>query len=916
MIRMVQSVSAAHAKSYYSDALLKSDYYLEDQELGGDFRGLLADRLGLTGRVTKDDFFALCENQHPVTGDQLTPRTNDNRTTGYDINFHVPKSVSLVHVLSGDDHILEAFRASVHETMADIEADAETRVRKNGAYADRTTGELLWTDFIHQTARPVGNQEPDPHLHAHCYVFNATWDKEEDGGRCKAGQFRDIKRDMPYYQAMFQKRLSDKLIRLGYEVRRTKKSFEIEGVPQRALNHFSKRTDEIGRIAREKGITDAKALDALGARTRAKKQKGLTMPELKAGWRQQIRRLGNLQEEGSQPLRNGPAKEAKSISAERSLNFSLSHHFEKASVMPARRLLATAYSQSIGDAKTTIEEVHERFKNDPALIEVEEHGQMVCTTKEALREEKRMVAMARMGRGKMTPLYDKAPKVQLKEQQGEAIKHLLTTSDRVSIVRGAAGTGKTTLMQEAVRWMQEAGKQVTVVAPTSVAARDVLRGEGFEKANTVAALFESREMQDKLQNGILWVDEAGMLGTHDMTSLLELATQKNARLILGGDTRQHSAVARGDALRIISQLGKIKSAEVSKIYRQKNAGYRDAVQSLSSGKIKEGFEQLDKMGAIVDVDAQKPNTQLVEDYIGVLKKGRNAIVISPTNGHRKELTEDIRKAMRKEGMIGKKEIITDRLENLHLSQAEKDQWKTYEPGQVIQFTLPTTGIRRGSRWTVKEVSEKQIIIAEAATGKRTELPQGRSKCFDVLAYSEILLAKGDQVKVTRNSYDQSKKRMDNGQLLEVLSVKKNGRIELQNKISKQVYHIDDRFGHLDHAHCVTSYASQGKTVDEVLIAQPAATFPGTNAKQFYVSASRAKEAIRIYTDDKATLLAHAQRSGDRTSALEVAAMKKHEEHIHHQQREDYAAPDPPKYPDKDISLPFPNKIDRNYEPGF
>ncbi len=157
--------------------------------------------------------------------------------------------------------------------MKDIEADSKTRVRKNGAYEDRKTGELIYADFIHQTARPVGDHLPDPHLHAHCFVFNATWDEHEK--RIKAGKFRNIMQDRRYYQQRFQKRLSDKMVTLGYQVRRTDHSFEIEGVPEPIIKFFSKRANAIGQIAKQEGITGAKALDALGARTRSKKKRSI-----------------------------------------------------------------------------------------------------------------------------------------------------------------------------------------------------------------------------------------------------------------------------------------------------------------------------------------------------------------------------------------------------------------------------------------------------------------------------------------------------------------------------------------------------------------------------------------------------------------------------------------------------------------
>src|SRR5690349_8839360 len=87
MIRMIQSKSSGHAKAYFSDALSKSDYYVSNQEMAGYWQGRLARRLGLEGSTSKEAFFALCENRHPESSKSLTPRTREDRTTGYDINF-------------------------------------------------------------------------------------------------------------------------------------------------------------------------------------------------------------------------------------------------------------------------------------------------------------------------------------------------------------------------------------------------------------------------------------------------------------------------------------------------------------------------------------------------------------------------------------------------------------------------------------------------------------------------------------------------------------------------------------------------------------------------------------------------------------------------------------------------------------
>src|ERR1700753_3129605 len=158
MIRMIQSKSAAHAKQYFDDALSKSDYYISDvsdQDLQGRWSGLLAKRLGISGLVEKSVFHALADNINPATGKNLTPRSKEERTTGYDVNFHCPKSVSVIHGLSNDAHILKACEAAVDETLLEIEADSMTRVRKGGLNEDRHSGELIIAQFTHQTARPV-----------------------------------------------------------------------------------------------------------------------------------------------------------------------------------------------------------------------------------------------------------------------------------------------------------------------------------------------------------------------------------------------------------------------------------------------------------------------------------------------------------------------------------------------------------------------------------------------------------------------------------------------------------------------------------------------------------------------------------------------------------------------------------------
>lgn len=910
---MIQSKSANHAKSYFVDALQQSDYYLNDQELQGRFLGRLGARIGVDGQATKDAFFALCENVSPLTHQPLTPRKKEERTVGYDINFHCPKSVSLVHVLSKDNHILDAFQESVIETMKDIEADAMTRVRKNNTYEDRQTGELLWAEFIHQTARPVDGSAPDPHLHSHCFIFNATWDEQEK--IIKAGQFRDINRDMPYYQARFHKTLSDKLIDLGYQVRRTKKSFEIEGVPRGVIDLFSKRTNEIGEFAKEKGITDAKQKSELGARTRAKKQKGLSMDELKQGWRKQINEFSVYGPgEKEQPVRH--AKNVLDITKMTStdcISYAMRHCFERASVMPDRRFLENAYRHSIGQRAVTLDGITNDFKNDKQIIHVKDKGRTFCTTHGVLAEEKHMVQLARRGQGKLKPLYQDVPHFpKLNDQQNAAILHVLTTSHQVSIIRGAAGAGKTTMMPYATTLMEKAGKRITVVAPSTGASRGVLASEGFKEATTVAQLLIDRQMQADLKDQVLWIDEAGLLGTKEMTAILELGKQQNARIILGGDTRQHSSVSRGDALRILNTVAGIKTAEISKIHRQRNYQYRDAVKDLSNGQVKSAFVKLDEMGSIKTIDPLKPNDELIGDYIKAVKNRKLALIVSPTNQQGESITDEIRVKLRSAGVIGKKELAATQLRPLHLTDAQKSDWRNLDKNMVVQFNQNVPGIRRGSVWEIKEASEKDVCLVNAE-GKTALLPPGKASAFELFQPSAIGLSKGDKVRITKNGFDESNKRLNNGDAFDVVRVDKSGRINLINKVSKSTYVLGKDFGHIAHNYCTTSHSSQGKTVDEVFISQPAATFPATDAKQFYVSVSRGRDKATIYTDDKEALLDYAERIGDRQSAMELVGNRNLQLDIVRQMEKGDNKYQKIYNSNKEITK-FSKPIDRDYEP--
>lgn len=847
MLRVNQSTDSSQAKSYYSS----SDYYLgNEQELAGRWRGEGARLLGLSGEVRRSDWDALCDNRHPQTGEKLTARQREGRTIGYDFNFHVPKSVSMLYAETRDERILEAFRDSVDATMQDIEQDAQARVRKNGKNENRTTCNLVWGEFVHFTSRPVDGV-PDPHLHAHCFVQNVTFDGDE--GRWKAGQFRELKADSPYYEALFHARLGHKLAELGLPVERTTKCWELGGIAGSLIRKFSRRTSQIEAKAREMGINDAESLSGLGARTREHKQMDLSFSELQQAWKDRMTPAEQKAMQGLASRIGSRPQSGDSGAAQRAVEYAIEHEFERKSVTPERMLLARALKHAAG--KASVEQVL-RQATRADLISGERGGRRMVTTRRVLAEEKRLVDFARRGRGASRPFVRKLDSYErdwLNADQKEAVRNIVESRDRVILLRGVAGVGKTTLMQEAVGAIEKSGTRVLAFAPSAEASRGVMRSDGFKDADTVAMLLKDERMQRAAKGGLIWIDEAGLLGSKTLADVFALAEKLNARVLLSGDRYQHGSVERGSALRLLEQEAGLKPATVKEIQRQ-SGEYKLAVKALSEGRVSEGFRQLDSMGWIREIPGEDRHRQMAADYVHAVKLGKSALVVAPTHSEGNRVTNEIRSQLKADESIRGEERRFLRLDSANLTEAERGDETNYVPGDVIVFHQNAKGFTRGQRVSVS---------AEGA------IPLDQKARFTAYHSGEIALAVGDRIRITKNGFSQDgKHRLDNGSIYTVKSFDPSGNIVLDNG-----WVVDKDYGHLDHGYVVTSYASQGKTVQRVFVGQGFESLPASNREQFYVSASRGKERVTFYTGNKEELLEAVGRTDDRVTATELITAK-------------------------------------------
>jgi conjugative relaxase-like TrwC/TraI family protein len=887
MLFITPATDATQAKDYFTRHMERSDYYLRDsQEMPGEWHGMGAELLGLSGTVDKQSYFRLCENINPVTREQLTPHNKGKRRVLYDFTFDAPKSVSLAYELGGDERVLDEFRAAVKDTMSEMEAAMMARVRSNKRDENRASSNMIWGEFIHRTARPVTDKNgislPDPQLHCHAVAFNATFDTEEN--KWKAAEFSNLVRDKGYYQAAFHSRLAKRLSDLGYGIERDGNSFRLVGIDTETTEKFSRRSAIIDAEALRLGITDPADRRGLGRTTRESKSlEQMSISELRALWAE---RLSDDERNAIFKARFGQENTSPGPAA--AMDYALTHSFERSSAVTEKELLKTALIHSVGAA--SVSDIKGELSR-PTILRRSKNGITYATTKEVLAEEIATRDFVREGRGKHVKLGGYQTLTldpELSAEQREAAEVILGSRDTVTALKGGAGTGKTRMLLTTAAAIKATGKEVHPFAPSADAASE-LQKEGFGEAATVERLLIDPEMQSKMRGQVLLIDEAGLLSVKDMKRLFDVAKQQEARLILVGDSAQHHGVTRGDALRLLEQDTGMKTATLKDIRRQTNDDYRAAVKAISEGdapgadgatRLEDGLKKLDDMGAIIELPDDTRERRIAADYaevIGTRKHGggyKTALVISPTHKEGEKVSAAIRDELKAEGRIGDDERQFLSLRPLNLTEAERGDKRAYFGGEVVQFMQNGKDFKRGERVQVTGSDDKGVHITRA-DGSADMLPLNEAKKFAIYGKNKVALAAGDKLRVTMNGLlerearrgvfgKKAKDRIDNGAIYQVEGFTKGGDIKLTNG-----FVIPKNYGGITHGYVVTSHASQGKTVDVSLVALGQESFSAANREQFYVSVSRGKEAVRLYTDDKAAMMDAVQDSAARLSATEL-----------------------------------------------
>jgi conjugative relaxase-like TrwC/TraI family protein len=863
MLRIIPSTSAKAAITYFSDALAKANYYGAGIAPSLWHGKLIGEKLGLVGDVTHEAFVAMVSNLHPSTGERLTPHTKVNRTPGYDLNFNCPKGFSVLQALTGDENLLRVFREAIAETATEIEMQMFTRVRIGKRQEDRLTGNMIAAEIVEFVSRPLDDGFPDAHLHCHLYTMNVTFDPVES--RFKAGKFLEIKANAPQHEADFHLLLKNKTRALGYDIEVKKTGWDIADVPESLKAKHSRRGELILAEAKRLGITNAKEKDSLGVTTRNAKGKDLTEAQTLEEWKSRTTAdewlaLARVQERRGKPS-NSPI-----ITAAMAADFGESKLFEKNSVILKRDLLLEI--EKFGNGYFLPSEAREEMARR-GYIEREVKGKAMISRMAYVAEEAKLVNLVRSGLGRCAALYPGRLEVKrefLSDEQREALRHILTSRDQVIALRGLAGAGKTTVMAELREILEGDGQRIFAFAQSATASRKVLRDEGFAGADTIARLLVDTQLQQKVRGKIIMIDEAGLVGVRDLLRIMEIAGA-STRVILCGDVGQHSPVARGDSLRILEKYSGLPVAVLSEIRRQeRNEGYRAAVVALAKGDLRDGFALLDRIGAIREIpNAKERNATLAQEWFKLrAAEGVAPLVVAPTHAEGREVTSAIRGLLQEKGRLkGERQLLQYR--DLKFEEAEKGRASNYQPGMVVQFHQNVKGIVRGSILKVVTADNNTGVFVDRGNGQRLRLDLQATSRFQVFEVGRVALARGDLVRLTKNGTDSNGRRLLSGTLQTVKKFNPNGQVVLENGVV-----LDANHGHLEHGYTQTSHASQGRTSKHVLVAQSGISFGASSREQAYVSISRGKESLQIFTDNVAALQRAVGNTSARLSALEFS----------------------------------------------
>ncbi len=878
-IRMVKGFGKA-----LGEYLRQADYYAQGMRVEGHCQGQLCAAVGLAhGAAINDEAFErVAANRHAQTDEQLTERMAAGRRAGYDAVFNAPKSVSIQAFVGGDERLIGAHETAVREAFQELESFARHQTGRGLNKRHVASGGIAAAVFRHGESRAL-----DPHLHSHAFIFNVT---RNAAGRLMALESSAIFENTRYLTEVYRNALAREVSRLGYVIDRREHGFELAEISSDLLERFSKRAQERDAAIKIREAELGRELTRdeialLVRENRAAKQYEMTPDEVRQRQLAQVddSELGQLQ-----ALKSGAGRSMspESVNLNDAIGRASEHLFERRTVVSEQEFTSAVLREAYG--AYSLAEVKAALAADGRLLRTQ--GQV--STQAALDLERGLIARLNAGVGRHDGgigfvSYDEG--AHLSSEQRNAVDRVLDSRDVVTVLRGRAGTGKTQTLATLIEGVTRFDCHVACFAPSTQAV-DVLREDGLKQATagrpsagkvlsstqTVQRLLVDETLQQSLKNGVLVVDEYGLLSTRQLAQLVDIAEKQKARLLLVGDSGQHKSVEAGDAARIIERESRVRVVTLSEVHRQAvNPAYKAAAEDLAAGRLASGLKKLDRMGAVVEVEspaqrrqqmveewlnAQK-ETKLVRTVSGHTERATTALMVAPTWAEIDQLNIIARHWLRADKKITGEEQSFVSLRAKDWTRAQHKDVRNYQPGDVLVAHKTTKHFQKNEELRVVRKTRGRLVVS-GPSGERSVSARQSGLAWTVCEERKISVAAGDRLRLRAigqvlTPFGQIR-RLANGTTVTVASVNAAGRPVLADGstlLTRQA----------TYGYALTSHASQGVTVDKVFLAGAA------SREGLYVSATRGRESVRIFVPDRREFLdAAGLRSEARTSALEFA----------------------------------------------
>ena len=887
---MAASLSDLGSSSMTVAYFWREGYYLKNDRRhrqASFWHGEGAAALGLPQHVSPRTFERVLAGYVPGTEIRLG-RARDGEhqhRPGLDLTLSAPKSVSLEALLYGNRRVLGAHDAAVRSTLDWVEAELlQTRGydpatgRRPRVAADG----LVAAGFRHLTSR---NQ--DPQLHTHCILANMT--------RNRAGEWRsveptEIRRNVKLIGAYYRQELARRLIELGWRIEPTMiggvPGFEIAGYPRALLDEFSSRRREILAWLDAHGLPYSAALTQQAALITRKRKVDKDIDTLKVEWKaraegiahdRSLARQGRAQDrrQSRETCKGRPyvrtadelRPEPPGLSVREVVWRAVEHLAERASVIRESDIRAIALSHAPGRHELgEIDVAVTGLLADGHLVEARVRSGRSFVTGDALRSEREIVARMRDGIGAALALAEDARVSErldgttLTEGQREAVRTMLLSRDRIVAVQGAAGTGKTTMLREALGLMGE--RKAILLAPSAAAAR-VLADETGARARTLqwfltryGDIGNAQKMASarrEHEGSMLVLDESSMTSTAQMHLLMRISERlRAARLVLVGDRGQLRAVGAGEPFRALQDAG-IAMAEMDENLRQRDPGHRRAVEALQQGRAAEAVRGL---GEVREVPHEELGAEAARLWLALDEKGREGTaIIAPTHFIRAEIHRVVREGLAREGVLHGREIEIARYVNRHLTAAQRADVRNHEPGDIVIFhsRVPPLRVDEGDACRIVRAENGLVFLAHPS-GRTVHIRPGDSWVryrFGIYETARIRIRAGDRVRWTRND---KRHGLLNGDEAVVRGIdSRRVRFDLDGGERLSLSRDDPQLRHIDHAWSTTIQAAQGMTRDGAIGVLDTGHGRLTGQAGLYVEASRARDRFVLVTDDRESL---------------------------------------------------------------